>query len=129
MSSTQQVIAESHFKNYELSLYQKRRHKELLQKAVSHKRIKPTIEVLGITKEDALTAIAEKRQKENELAKKREHNMYIKVWRVERDDVLTKGIIARKEKKARIKRVKEYTKRGVELPDEDKLPIVNSEVK
>lgn len=128
VSSTQQVMAESHFKDYELSLHQKRRQDELLQKTTSRKRLKPATGVLGITKEDALAAIAEKRRKEDELAKRREHNMYMKFWRTERDDVLAKGIIARRDEKARIKRIKDYIKRGVEVPDKDKDAIVDPEV-
>lgn len=54
--------------------------------------------------------------------------MCIKFWRTERDDILAKGIIARKDEKARIKRVKEYTKQGVEVPEEDKRAIVDLEV-
>lgn len=83
--------------------------------------------MLGITKEDALATTAEKRRKEDELSK-REHNMYMKFWRSEKNEILTKGIITRKDEKARINRVKEYTNRGIEVPDEDKYAIVDPEV-
>ena len=63
--------------------------------------------VLGITSEDALAAMAEKRRKEDELIKNREHNNYMRMWRMERDNLLAKGIIARKDEKARLKRVKD----------------------
>ena len=67
VSNTRQIIAESEFKDYELSLHQKRRHDELMQKSASRKRLKPTHGGMGVTKEDALVAIAEKRRKEDEL--------------------------------------------------------------
>lgn len=70
VSHTQQVIVDSHLKDYELSLHQKRRSDELLQKSTSQKRVKPTIGGFAITKEDVLTAIAEKRRKEDGLIKK-----------------------------------------------------------
>lgn len=54
--------------------------------------------------------------------------MYMKFWRTERDDVLAKGIIARRGEKARIKRIKTYTKRKEEVPEEDKCAIVDPEV-
>lgn len=95
VSSTQRVIAEPHFKDYKLSLHQKRRADELRQKATSQNRLKPTtVGVLGITTEDALAAIAEIRRKEDELIKNREHNNYMRMWRIERDNLLAKDIIA-----------------------------------
>lgn len=65
------MIAESYFKDYKLSLHQKRWQDKLLQKTTSRKRLKPTFDVLRIIKKDALAAIVEKRQKENDLAKKK----------------------------------------------------------
>lgn len=71
MSSTQQVIVESYFKNYKLTLHQKRQHDKLLQKSFFRKRLKPAADVLGMTKEEALAAIAEKRRKKDEFSKKK----------------------------------------------------------
>lgn len=79
VSHTRHIIAESHFRDYELSLHQKRRHEELLYKSISRKRLKPTFGALGIAKEDALAAIAKKRRKEDELVKKKEHNTYMRI--------------------------------------------------
>lgn len=42
--------------------------------------------------------------------------------------MLAKGIIARKDEKARIKRVKEFTKQGIAVPDKDLTPIADPEV-
>lgn len=128
VSHTRQVIAESHFKEFELSLHQKRRHDELMHKTTSRKRIKPTSGGMGITKEDALKAIEGKRQKEEELAIRKERNNFMRGWRIERDELQAKGVIARKAEKARLKRVKNYTKRGVLVPDEDATPIVDPEM-
>ena len=79
VSHTRQIIAESHFKEYELSLHQKRRHDEIMQRATFRKRIKPTYGGLGITKKNALAAIAEKRRKEEEMIKKKEHNNFMRM--------------------------------------------------
>ena len=125
---TQQMIAEFQFKNYELFLHQKRRQNELLQKFIFRKRLKSTIDVFEIIKEDVLAAIIEKRRKENELTKKKKHNMYMKFWRTERDAILTKKFIARKNGKARIKKIKEYIKRKIEMSDENKCAIVNPKI-
>ena len=122
------MIAESHFKDYELSLHQKRRHDELLQKSSSRKRLKSTTGVLGIIKEDALAAITAKRQKEDEMAKKKEHNMYMKFWRTKKDDILIKELIVRKNEKIKIKKVKKYTKQKIEMSNKDKCAIVNPKI-
>ena len=125
---TQQMIAESQFKDYELFFHHKRRQDELLQKSIFRKRLKPTIDVLKIIKKNALATIIEKRRKKNELTKKKKHNMYMKFWRTEKDAILTKKFIARKNEKAKIKKIKEYTKRKVEMLDENKCAIVNTEI-
>ena len=128
VSHTRQMIAESQFKDDELFFYQKRRHDELMQRATFRKRLKPTFEGMGITKKNALAAIAEKRRKKNELIKKKEHNNFMRMWRMKRDDLLTKDIIAQKKKKARLKKVKDYTKRKIQMSDENTIPIIDSEM-
>ena len=125
VSHTRRVISDYHFKDYELSLFQKRRQEDLLAKSTSRKRLKPTCGGLGITKEDALKAMEKKRQEEARLEKKREHNNFMRGWRVERNKVLAKGVIARKDEKARLKRVKNYLKQGVEIPENDASPIID----
>jgi hypothetical protein len=72
------MIVDHHFKNYELFLHQKRRDEKLLQKFISRKRLKSISEVLDLIKEDALTAMTEKRQKEDELITRRKHNNYMR---------------------------------------------------
>ena len=52
----------------------------------------------------------------------------MRMWRMERDDLLAKGKITRTEEKARLKRIKDCTKRGVQVPDEDATSIVDPEV-
>ena len=79
VSHTRRIVAESIFKDYELSLFQKRRQEDLTVQKTSRKRLKPTSGGMGITKEDALKIIAEKRQKEDAMEKKREHNNYMRL--------------------------------------------------
>ena len=52
----------------------------------------------------------------------------MRMWRMKRDDLLTKKIIARK-KKIRLKRIKNYTKRKIQIFDENATSIIDSEVK
>lgn len=47
------------------------------------------------------------------------------VWR---EILLAKDIIARKDEKARLKKISEHTKRGIMVPDEKATPIVDPEV-
>ena len=128
VSHTRKVIADSHLKDYELSLHQKRRHDELLQKTTSRKRLKSIDGVLGITKKDALKAIANKREKEDKTARKRKHNNFMRIWRMKRNELQAKRVITRKAKKARLKRVKDCTKRGVEVSEEDVALITDLEM-
>ena len=99
VNHTRQVIAESQFKDYELSLHQKRRHDELMQRVIFRKRLKPTFGEMSITKKNALTAITDERRNKNELIKKKKHNNFMRMWRMEWDNLLTKSIIARRKKK------------------------------
>ena len=83
---TQQMIVEFQFKDYELFFHQKRRQNELLQKSISRKRLKFTIDVFEIIKKNAFAAITEKLRKENELTKKKTQHVYeILTYRKRRD--------------------------------------------
>ena len=128
MENTRKVVTESTFKEIELEQHHKRRRDEVMARSTSRKRLKPIGGPLGLTKEDALQAIAEKAKKEEEAAKKKENANFMKIWRWERDNILAKGIAARKEEKARIKRVKGFIKQGLPIPDADLMPIEDPEV-
>ena len=129
VNHTREIIAELHFKKYELFLHQKRRHDELMQKIIFRKRLKFIFEKISITKKNALTIITEKRRKKNELIKKQKYNNFMRMWRMKRNDLLTKNIIARKEKKIKLKKIKNYTKRKIQMSDEDAISIINFEMK
>ena len=91
--------AKSTLTKFELSLHHERRSNELLQRATSRKRLRPnylTDEGLGLTKEDAQRAIVERQQKYEQIKKKREHNNFMRIWRMKRDSVYAEGVIARK---------------------------------
>ena len=47
---------------------------------------------------------------------------------MERNDVFAKGIIARKDEKKRQKRVRDYERREITMPNEDAVSIVDPEV-
>jgi hypothetical protein len=115
MNCTKEVVAESSFNDFELSLHHKRRNDELTHKLISRRRLKPNWYAgsnVRLTKQDALRAIAEKKVKENETKKKKSHNQFMKIWRMERDTQHKLRLLARKMKKARLKRVKEFRKQG-----------------
>jgi hypothetical protein len=65
---------------------------------------------LRLTKEDAEQAIIAKLQKEKDDEKKRVDAQFMRIWRMKRDEMHTKGVAARKAEKARIKQIKEMTK-------------------
>jgi hypothetical protein len=119
-------MTKSHLTEFELGIHQKRRLDDLLQKITSRKRLNAA-NVRGLTKEDAERAIAEKQQKEAETERRKEYNNMMRIWRMERDEMHAKGVIARKNEKARIKQIKEMKKQGVFIPTELMTPIADPE--
>jgi hypothetical protein len=65
---------------------------------------------LKLTKKNAKQAIIAKLQKEKDDEKKRIDAQFMRIWRMKRDEMHTKGVAARKVEKARIKQIKEMTK-------------------
>jgi hypothetical protein len=59
--------------------------------------------VKKLTKEDAERAIAKKQQKETKTKWRKEYNNIMKIWRMKKNEMHAKKIIARKNEKARIK--------------------------
>lgn len=133
VSCTKTVVVEFNFKDFELSLHHKRRNDELPQKRISRKRLRSTIwftdEGLGLTKENAMRAIVEKNRKDEEVEKKKEHNQFMRMWRVEKNDQLNKGKIAKRNERARFKRIKDFTKLKQPIFIEDFTVIEDLEVK
>ena len=99
----------------------------LFGKRVNRKRFRSQEGGLGLIKKKALEQIAAKRRKEETLEKKRADNNFMKFWRMERDDLHTKGVAARKAKKARLKQVKELIKGYALIPPELEIPIHDPE--
>ena len=65
VSHTDQLITQSHLRDFELSLHYKRRENELLKKSTSRKRLKVDLvdEVLELIREIALEVIVERKKK------------------------------------------------------------------
>ena len=116
------------------------------KRKTTRKRLKPIAGQLGFTKENALFMAAEKEKAERIAEKKKEISNIIKKWRVLRDNILAKGVIARKEEKgkysvlfnsilliytnkllARVKAVKELQKQGFFVPFDMLTPIHDPE--
>ena len=128
INSTKEVISTAIFQEQELQLWRKRKNQELLNKKVSRRRLKPDqSERLGLIKEDADIALAAKLQKEADLEKKRTERNFMKMWRMERDEMHVKEVAARKQKKARIKQIKELEKQQVFIPIKLLQPIRDPE--
>ena len=81
-----------------------------------------------LTREAALEAIAERTRKKNETMKKKKHANFMRIWRMKRDDILSKEVIARKKKKVRLKRIKDFTKQEIFIFVEDLTFIEDSKV-
>ncbi len=127
-ASTERVMTKSHLTEFELGIHQKRRHDDLLQKTTSRIRLNASnTNVKGLTKEDAEQAIAEKQQKEAETERRKDYNNMMRIWRMRRDEMHAKGVIARKNEKARIKQIKEMKKQDVFIPTELMTPISDPE--
>ena len=108
-------------------MWQKKRINELHGRRINRKRLRPQSGGLGLTRENALAEIALKQQKKEEAEKKRVENNFMKMWRMERDDMHAKGITARKAERARIKQLKEMKKGYAPIPLELEIPIPDPE--
>ena len=110
IAGTKEIISKSILGEAELEMYQQQRTIQLNSRRISRKRLRPEIGILGITAEDAKQAIAMKLQKNQEIKKKKEKNIFMKLWRTERDEIYVKGVTARKTERDRVKRLKEMQK-------------------
>ncbi len=111
-ASTERIMTKSHLTKFELDIHQKRRLDDLLQKITSRKRLNAA-HVKRLTKEDAERAIAKKQQKEAKTKRRKEYNNMMKIWRMKRNEMHAKEVIARKNEKARIKQIKKMKKQNV----------------
>ncbi len=111
-ASTKRIMTKSHLTKFELNIHQKRRLDDLLQKITSRKRLH-TSHVKELTKEDAEQTITKKQQKEAKTKRRKEYNNMMKIWRMKRNEMHAKEVIARKDEKARIKQIKKMKKQNV----------------
>ncbi len=79
VSSSKQIIANSLVKETELGMFQATKSKELHNKKHSRKRLRANMRALGLTKEDAKRALAEKFEKEKMVEKKRTDAQFLKL--------------------------------------------------
>jgi hypothetical protein len=110
INNTKQMIVNSLFKETKLQMWQTTRQKELNRKKFFRKRLRFETDNLRLIKENAKQVILAKLQKEKNDEKKRIDVQFMKFWRMKRNDVHAKNVVARKTKKARIKQIKEMTK-------------------
>ncbi len=127
-ASTKRVMTQSHLTKFELDIHQKRRLDDLLQKITSRKRLHES-NVKELTKENAEQTIAKKQQKETKTKRRKEYNNMMRIWRMKRDEMHAKEIIARKNEKARIKQIKKMKKQSVFISTKLMTLIANSEAK
>jgi hypothetical protein len=78
VDNAKRIMTESRFKEFELTLHQKRRTDDLLQKVTSRKRLK-AFHVKELIKEDAEQIIANKRKKEIKTKRRKEYNNMMKI--------------------------------------------------
>jgi hypothetical protein len=71
-------MTKSHLTKFELSIHQKRRLDDLLQKITSRKRLNAE-NVKELTKENAEQMIAKKQQKETKTKRRKEYNNMMKI--------------------------------------------------
>ena len=127
INNLKEVISNLLLKETKLKMWQKTRMKELHSKKISRKRLRPVSGKLGLTKEDAEQALATKLQKEVDAEKKQIDNNFMKMWRMERDEMHVKGVAARKAEKTRAKQLKELMKTYNSISHELFQPIPDPE--
>ncbi len=111
-ASTKRIMTKFHLTKFELNIHQKWRLDDLLQKITSRKRLQ-TSHVRELTKEDAEQTIEKKQQKEAKTERRKEYNNLTKIWRMKRDEMHAKEVIARKDEKTRIQQIKKMKKQNV----------------
>ena len=79
-------------------------------------------------KKTAKTVIAEKLRNEKDTTKKREIVNFMKMWWMKRDEIQKKSVIARKDERTRLKRVKELMKQNIMISNDLVRLIVDSKV-
>ncbi len=110
VDDTKQMIANSLVKETKLNMWRTTREKELNRKKFSRRRVQLVTGDLGLTKEDADRVIAAKFQKKQNMKQKKINVNFMKMWRMKRKEMHSKGVTVRKVEKSRIKQMKEMTK-------------------
>lgn len=121
------MITKASFNEYELKLHNKRRNDDMLQKTTSRKRLKIDQSNVEFIKKDKLKMKTEKNRKNEEIQKKKECNNIMIIWKNDRDVVHDINLEARKNEKARVKRVKNLIKQGVIISDDLLILILDPE--
>ena len=82
IKNTKEIVDRSTLIECELTLLQRNRTDDMLQKSTPRQRFRCTQgpSRLGLTKEDAERLIAEREQKEKEADRKKKHTHFMKMW-------------------------------------------------
>ncbi len=112
-SKISKVIINTFVDKMKLHIYRQRRAKKLNNKTLFRKRLRASSNNLRLTKKNANQVITAKFQKKREMKKKRVDVQFMKFWRMKKNDIHVKKVIARKAKKARIKQMKKMTKNHI----------------
>ena len=110
VDNTNEVVSNAIIDGTELEMHRESRRSQLNNRRMSRKRLRPETGRLGITAEDAKQAIAIRLQQDQEAEEKRANNSFMKLWRIERDEMHVKGLAARKAERDRVKQLKEMQK-------------------
>ncbi len=110
LNKSKDVLFISIMRESELKMWQNRRQTELHDKKFVRKRLRAESDNLRLIKEDAKLILINKFAKEKTIDEKRANAQYMKIWRMKRDDIHIKGVVAREIEKARIKQLKELQK-------------------
>ena len=109
-------LVQATFNDIQLSIYQKRREDDLKQKSISRKRLRTLGSGLGLTKENAEEMIAAKEKQAKETEAKKQHQTWMKIWRMERDAKYAEGVIARKQEEIVYQKLKSFQNKILLFP-------------
>ena len=122
---TRQVLTYSQLQETELRVHQKRRQEDLERKVnkrrVVHRREGP------ITGREVAERIADIRREEEEKEARQQAKDMKKLLSIEKKAKHKEGVEARKQERARIKKIKELTKLKQDIPPELQVPIPDPE--
>lgn len=128
MKNATNVCIKVELNSIQLSIYQKQRKEELQQKGTSRKCLQPSGIELEFTKKHSEIMPAEKERQAQADEVKKICNNFLKFWRKKRDNQHVTEVVAQKEKRDQVQKIKELSKKRLIISPDFLILISNPKV-